>query len=414
MKQIKLLIIILSILAAMLLITIVFLNIQKKRNILNNTVNTILSEQNFTLNTNTIGNPDDDAPILGFNIEIQEITDKSILYYISNAINQYFNYIREGNEQAVEELGGNDRYNVQNNSKYVIKQAYGAQNAYMVKYYTYGTLTITNGNFSAAQYDVYMIMYLTTENKGYQVKPITKEEFIDRKGLASTDSVKIEQGTYNTCEYINVNYAKQMEIYLDDYVFRTLNDSQNSYNLLNKEYRDKRFGNINEYIKFLNEKIEQLQSIKITQYKFDDKKMTYEGTDEYGNYYQIKELNYMEYELILDSYTLEDYSSESEEEKVKKSVEKFILMINSADYSNAYKLLDIDFKEKNFQTEEDFINYVKEEWFKRNIIASMEMTSDNICRVKIKDSISKNANTIEKEFKIDLHENMDFTIVFNM
>ena len=414
MKQIKLLIFILSILAVMLLITIVFIDIQWNKNISNNTVNTISLEQNFTLNTNTIVDPDVDAPILGFNIEIQEITEKSILYYISNAINQYFNYIREGNEQAIEELGGNDRYYVQNDSKYVVKQAYGVQNAHMVKYYTYGTLTITNGDFTATEYDIYMVMYLTTENKGYQVKPITKEDFIDRKGLSSTDSVDIKQGTYNTCEYIDIDNAKQMEIYLDDYVFRALNDFQNSYNLLNKEYRDKRFGNLNEYIKFLNEKIEQLQNIKIIQYKYDDSAMTYEGTDEHGNYYQIKELNYMKYELILDSYTLEDYSNSSEEEKVKKSVEKFILMINSADYSNAYNLLDTDFKERYFQTEKDFINYVKEEWFKRQIISSMEMTSDNICRVKIKDSISKNANIIEKEFKINLKENMDFTIVFNM
>ena len=286
----------------------------------------------------------------------------------------------------------------------------------MSKIYAYGILTIANGDYTATEQELYMIIYLTSENKGYMVQSITEEEYKNRQALEENDEVRIAQGTYNIYEYEYVNNVKQMEIYLEDYVFRVLNNTEKSYELLNEEYRNKRFGNLDQYIKFLNEKIGQLQNIKITQYNVDDSGLdkVYTGTDENGNYYHIEESAYMEYELILDNYTMEDYSNADKEEKIKKSAQKFILMINSADYTNAYNILDETFRESNFPTEQDFINYVKSRWFTRNIIASREVTDDGTCIVTMRESLSTNSNKIEKRFKVTLGEGMEFTIEFDV
>ena len=418
MKQIKLLIIILSIFTVgIIAVMIVISAMQKNSNENNNIVvtNTTVNMTNTITSDNEV-DPYFDAPVLTFNPSLQEVTEESILYYISNAINQYFNYIREGNTQAVNELGGNNLYTIQNNVKYVVKQAYGTRNEYMAKYYTYGILTVANGDFTSTEQEVYMTIVLTTENNGYILQTISKSEYQNRQPLEENDKIDITQGTYNIYEYEYVNNVKQMEIYLQDYVFRVFNNTEKSYELLNEEYRNKRFGSIDQYIKFLNEKIGQLQNIKITQYNIDDSGLVkiYTGTDENGNYYHIEESAYMEYELILDNYTLEDYSNEDTEEKIKKSTQKFILMINSADYTNAYNLLDETFRGNNFPTEQEFIDYVKNNWFKRNIIASREVTDEGICIVTMKETLSTNSNTIQKQFKVTLGEGMEFTIEFDV
>ena len=134
-----------------------------------------------------------------------------------------------------------------------------------------------------------------------------------------------------------------------------------------------------------------------------------------GNYYNIKETSFMEYEIMLDNYTMEDYSDASDEEIIEKSAQKFILMLNSADYKNAYNLLEPTFKQTNFPTEQDFINYVKSNWYKRNIIASKEVTDEGICNVTIKETLSTKSNKMEKQFKVTLlDDDMNFYIEFNV
>lgn len=358
MKNIKLLIIILSILVIGLIITLAILRMESKntkRNVISNNITPSI-ENNIN---NDIISPK--TTILTFNTSIEKETSNSVLYSLNRNINKYFNYIKENNETAINELGGNSIYLITNNVKYVVKQAYVTQNQYMSKYYTYGTLTIANGNYTAQTQEIYMILYLTAENKGYRLQTISKEEYLNRTALEQNDTIEIQEGTYNKFEYEYIDNVKQMEIYLEDYSFQIFNNTENSYNLLNTEYKEKRFKDLQAFVQFLNEKQGQLHNIKINQYTVDEENQNkiYKGTDQNGNYYEIIEKSYMNYEIILDNYTMLDYSNDSDENKIKLSAEKFILMLNSADYTNAYNLLEPSFKQINFPTEQDFINYVK-------------------------------------------------------
>ena len=413
MKNIKLLIIILSILVIGLIITLAILRMESKntkRNVISNNITPSI-ENNIN---NDIISPK--TTILTFNTSIEKETSNSVLYSLNKNINKYFNYIKENNETAINELGGNSIYLITNNVKYVVKQAYVTQNQYMSKYYTYGTLTIANGNYTAQTQEIYMILYLTAENKGYRLQTISKEEYLNRTALEQNDTIEIQEGTYNKFEYEYIDNVKQMEIYLEDYSFQIFNNTENSYNLLNTEYKEKRFKDLQAFVQFLNEKQGQLHNIKINQYTVDEENQNkiYKGTDQNGNYYEIIEKSYMNYEIILDNYTMLDYSNDSDENKIKLSAEKFILMLNSADYTNAYNLLEPSFKQIYFPTEQDFINYVKNNFYARNIVASKDLSEDGICTVTIKDSISTQANKIQKQFKVIMGEGMSFTIEFNI
>ena len=416
MKNLKLLITILIVFAIGLIILIVALNIQNDENKRNNTINTTINN----LENNLIQEPKNEiigeAPELTFNTELRQITENSMLYSISNNINKYFQYIKQGNIQAVNELGGNTLYTISNNAKYVVKQAYSTSNEFMTKYYVYGILSVANGNYTTTEQEICMIIYLTAENKGYKVQTITKDELSSMKKLEQDETIEISQGLYNIYEYEHIDNVKQMEIYLEDYIFQIFNNTEKAYNMLDEEYRNKRFDDRNKFAQFINEKQNELRNIEITQFSMDegDDYIVYKGTDKYGNYYHIIETAYMEYSIILDNYTMQDYSSSSNETKIEKSAEKFVLMLNSADYTNAYNLLEPSFKQTNFPTEQDFINYIKSNWFERNIIASKEVDENGICIVTIKQTLSTNSNKMQKQFKVNLGEGMDFTIEFNI
>ena len=413
MKNIKLLIIILSILVIGLIITLAILRMESKntkRNVISNNITPSI-ENNIN---NDIISPE--TTVLTFNTSIEKETSNSVLYSLNKNINKYFNYIKENNETAINELGGNESYLIQNDVRYVVKEAYVTKNEHMSKYFIQGTLSIANGNNSSTTQEEYLVLYLTSENKGYMLQKSSQEEFVNRKPLEQNSKVEIYERTYNKFEYEYIDNAKQMDIYLEDYTFRIFYDTEKAYNLLNSEYRSKKFNEPSKFIQFLNEKKQQLKNIRIVQYNIEETsgKKVYKGTDEYGNYYEIIENSYMNYEIILDNYTMLDYSNESDENKIKLSAEKFILMLNSADYTNAYNLLGTNFKETNFPTEQSFINYVKNNFYARNLVASKELNEDNTCTVTIKDSVSTRANKMQKQFKITLGENMDFSIQFDV
>ena len=421
MKQLKLLITILSIFAIGLIIVLVVLyNINQEQNN-NTTVET--TQQNIQENVivNEIENTNveynsSEAPILTYNTSVRQITDNTTLYELSKSINNYFQYIKDNNMQAVVELGGNDKYVIQNNVKYSIRQAFVTENEYVRKYYTRGILTIANGDYTATEQEIYQILYLDYTTNSYKIENTTKEKVMYLTELGQEENVAITEGVYNQFQYEYVDDVKQMEIYLEDFVFEVFNNTEKSYYMLDEEYRNKRFGGLEAYYKFLNEKQEQLKDIQILQYNIyrEADYTLYKGTDNNGNYYWIRDNSYMDYKLMLDNYTLDDYSNSNEQEKIEKSTQKFILMINSADYLNAYNLLTESFKNTYFPTEQDFISYIKANWFSRNIIASMEILEDGSCDVMMQQTLSIESNKLQKNFKVTMGEGMNFTIEFDV
>lgn len=404
--KLKLLIIILILFAIVIIGIIAVLGLQKENNYNNlpndNNINNINIAENYIY--------DEEETQAD---ELEEVKDKSMLNSLNNNINQYFKYIKEGNIDAVNELGGNNFYEINNNAKYVLNSAKVKKGDYQEIYYTYGVLTIANGDLTAVEYEIYMILYLDYNNY-YYLKTITEEEFYL---LENIEYAEILKGNYNIFEYEEVTDLDLMKIYLEDYTFRIFNNTQESYELLDEEYKTKRFATIDVFMNFLMEKQTQLANIELIQYNSynKDNYTIYVGTDENGNYYKIKEYGYMSYTIMLDNYTVqEDYSGESDEEKTKKAVETFISMINSANYSGAYNLLEPTFRVTYFPTEEDFKNYIKSNWFQRNIIASKEITEIGTCIVLMRESIATTSNKMEKEFIVILGGGMDFAIQFNM
>ena len=59
------------------------------------------------------------------------------------------------------------------------------------------------------------------------------------------------------------------------------------------------------------------------------------------------------------------------------NIQKFMDMINNHDYKSAYNVLNKEFKDKYFKTEEDFKQYIKNTYFEINRLGLKEFTDEN-------------------------------------
>ena len=111
--------------------------------------------------------------------------------------------------------------------------------------------------------------------------------------------------TYGVNEYspVNITDEQMANIYLNDFRYNLFNDINYAYQLLNIDYRNKKFGSINSFINYINSLNYNNMSIDRYSVSSDNKFITVYTK---GNYkYIFKVISVMEYEVYMDDYTVE-------------------------------------------------------------------------------------------------------------
>lgn len=112
---------------------------------------------------------------------------------------------------------------------------------------------------------------------------------------------------YEVNEYIPtyVSDEDMAEIYLNDYIYNLNHNIQKAYNLLNEEYRNKRFGSFSNYISYVNSLNYSNYKLKSYYKKSADGYIIFGVYDTNGNFYAFKTKGVMQYSVYLDDYTVE-------------------------------------------------------------------------------------------------------------
>lgn len=184
----------------------------------------------------------------------------------------------------------------------------------------------------------------------------------------------IEKNDYNQFKYKNISENQIPKYYLNNYIKLIKSNTKLAYNLLDKNYKQKRFPTFNEFNTYTQTK-EYMQAT-ISKYKIikKDDYTIYVCEDTYGNLYIFKETALMDYTVQLDNYTIENKELIEEYEKLKEvdkgaeNVRKFFQMLNMKDYKSAYEKLDNTFKNNNFATLQMFENYISRRIYNSSII----------------------------------------------
>lgn len=289
--------------------------------------------------------------------------------------------------------------------------------AKIIYYLVYATVDEENFN---------ILLKTDTENKTYS---IFLQDFIEDKKISydmnenemDFDNTNIKRNNNNYFSYTRISDQYVVEAYMEDYKKLIFADIEKAYNMLDKKYREKRFGNIEEFSKYINSNAEELKNIEIERYLKNTYKdyTEYVGKDKYNNTYIFKSNYVMDYTVELDDYTIEyeQYDKEYEglevEEKVANNINKWVKMINHRDYKTAYNVLDESFRNNYFKTQDEFEEYMKRYFPSHYEIEfkdfSKEAGSIYTMDVTFKD-ISNKENEFNRTIIMKLKDSTDFVM----
>lgn len=110
---------------------------------------------------------------------------------------------------------------------------------------------------------------------------------------------------YGVNEYslVNITDEQMANIYLNDFKYNLYYDINNAYQLLNKEYRDLKFGSIDNFINYVNGI--NYENMIIDRYSISSDNVTFTIYTKGNEKYIFKINSVMEYEVYLDDYTVE-------------------------------------------------------------------------------------------------------------
>ena len=214
--------------------------------------------------------------------------------------------------------------------------------------------------------NIYISVNIDTQNNTFSIEPTdnNSEELEEIEKEIKIEN--IEKNESNTISELVVNDQYICTQYLYFYKRLSLAQPETAYELLNKEYREKRYENVDNFKLYVDKFKEEIQALTLSKFLINEERNQFVCQDKNENYYifDIKD-NLLDYSYKLDTYTIpsqqnvEQYQNATNEQKVSLNTEKFVNMLNTRDYHTIYKLLDEEYKANYFSTEEWFIDYLK-------------------------------------------------------
>lgn len=375
---------------------------------------------------------------------IKGVDDRNMFFVVKNIVKTYLtsigrqeksklisfistNYIKEENinvDNVLDKIKEED-IEYTDNYEFIINKIYFAEendliNTYFIEMFYYNLNT-------NKKYETKLMVQLDPVNMTFQIIPYNymKEKEYDKLNIGDSYNATVKEIANkkdNNYKLVPIPKNTMADRYFSTYVEYLKNDKEASYNLLDKEYREKRFGNINKYLEYIKKAdLENIVISKSQVYDYDEY-TKYVCIDTEGRYYIFNENSVMDYSIILDTYTLdlpeflEKYNSTNEQGKVLLNIQKFMDAINSYDYSYAYNCLSNGFKTNYFKTEQQFEEYIKTNFYKKNNVSyeSLEEQS-GLYKYKLKITNKENeSESITKTFIVKLNDGTDFEMSFNV
>lgn len=233
-----------------------------------------------------------------------------------------------------------------------------------VQYALYGKTTpIEEGE----EKEVYFVISIDKNNDTFSITPIDKNSYEDVKDIPIAEGKTIEKNDNNSYSYRIMQDNEVAQKYFSYYKNLMQADATAAYELLDEEYRNKRFGGIEEFKKYIEKNQEEIEGYLAQEYELSQKedKTEYICKDQYQHYYIFDVEAVMQFSVKLDNYTIEEeqtkqeYQQAKEKRKVEMNIDKWIIMLNHRDYKAAYEVLDEEFRANYFQSVDDFEEYMR-------------------------------------------------------
>ena len=438
MKKIKILIIITIIITLILICTLVVININtnkiEQNNVINNkyldnTIKNNIENNNIIYDTNSINNGVTIVP------KLEKVISRENFYTVKSCVEKYINYNVDNNSVALynlldevyinqKSINKNNIFDIvekiNKNQIFLPNKMMSAKIANKEIYIVYGNIREDKLNERTTETEFNITIILNKTNNTFSAIPgiLKVETLFDKVGNNKLNN-------NNSYSIINIDDKTMANTYFVNYKSEILYNIQNSYNLLDKEYKEKRFSSFSDYSQYIENNIEKIKKANLTKYsvnKYDDYNL-YTCIDQYNNYYIFIETAIMEYTVMLDDYTIDteeyinNYNLASVKEKNELNIKRFIRMINNKDYKSAYDCLSNGFKENYFKTVTEFKNYIDNTFYNYNSVIFDTFSTEGdigIYKINISGVQDDRDVTITKTIIMKLNTGTNFEMSFDV
>ena len=273
----------------------------------------------------------------------------------------------------------------------------------------------------------YFICRVDSKNQTFSIEFVNeKVESIDNLKVSENDNV-IQPNSFNSFQIENMTYEQIAQKYFDNFKTMIINYTDVYYSkYFTDEYKEKRFGNINEFKVYIEKNKEKIKYLEMYKYLVNttDDYVEYICQDQYGRNFVFRSKNVMNYTVQLDTYTIttekfkETYDKAEGEKKVQMNIDKFIQMVNRNDYKSSYNCIADGFKNNYLDTQDKFENYIKNEFFEYNNFEfdSIEQKGSNLytCTLTLTDATGNSKDSKKITIIMQLNDNYDFKMSFSV
>ena len=236
---------------------------------------------------------------------------------------------------------------------------------YKTQYAVYGQLQNIE---TQEQEQVYFVVDVDKTNSTFYITPIDFAQYPNVADIPLDDEdTSIEKNDNNYFSYTIMQENDIAQKYFTYYKKLMQDNPDMAYLLLEEEYRNKRFGSVEEFKKYVSNNQEDIEGYLAKEYEANylEDGTEYICQDQYKHTYIFKVSAVMQFQVKLDTYTIESeetkqkYQGAEERRKVEMNIDKWIQMLNCRDYKAAYNVLDESFRSQYFSNVDDFESYMR-------------------------------------------------------
>ena len=272
--------------------------------------------------------------------------------------------------------------------------------------------------------EIFVVVNIDITNNLFSIEPIygNYNSINEIKIEKSEDTIKNNEN--NVFTSVPATYENIAKDYINIYKRLALGRPKIMYNLLNEEYREKRFGSEQEFEKYITSNKDRILGTRLEKYQtISENGIQYVCVDQYDNYYIFNENDVMDYTVLLDQHTIdlagftEKYNSARNENKVAMNIEKIKDAINTNDYKYIYDKLDATFRQNNFSTEAELEKYLKDNLYEMNNFEYTNINEQNglyIFSLLVGDNIGHATSVRNMNIVMQLKEGTDFVMSFSI
>jgi len=264
------------------------------------------------------------------------------------------------------------------------------------------------------------IVNFNLQESVFSIEPIGENIDITNMNIKT---VEIEKNDYNSIPKALANTENIVKEYFSTTKKLILLYPEKAYEYLDEEYKNAKFKTVEEFKEYVNSNTERFSAMYIKEYQRTDTAdyTQYVCTDKNGNYYIIRENAIMDFDIILDTYTIdlpeftEKYEVATEQQKVALNIDRFMQAINDKSYYYAYNCLADSYKNNYFKTQEEFEAYAMQNFYSNSIVSykQFDIQGDLYTYLVILTN-EETGEQMNKTFIMQLDEGTEFVLSFNI